>query len=88
MEQVDAICLSFFLMQLLVYPATVFFSWYARDAGFSHMYTEFKTAFAMQCEDPFLGWGLGGATISILITRHYFHFFFFSIDLIKFCFTG
>ena len=46
-------------MQLLVYPATVFFSWYARDAGFSHMYTEFKTAFAMQCEDPFLGWGGG-----------------------------
>ena len=71
--------LKFFLMQLLVYPATVFFSWYARDAGFSHMYTEFKTAFAMQCEDPFLGWGggVGGATISIQITRHYFHFFFF-----------
>ena len=51
--------LKFFLMQLLVYPATVFFSWYARDAGFSHMYIEFKTAFAMQCEDPFLGWGGG-----------------------------
>ena len=37
---------KFFLMQLLVYPATVF-SRYARDAGFSHMYTELKTAFIM-----------------------------------------
>ena len=38
-------------MQLLVYPVIVFFSWYARDAGFSHMYTELKTAFVMQCEE-------------------------------------
>ena len=36
-------------MQLLVYPVIVFFS--ARDAGFSHMYTELKTAFVMQCEE-------------------------------------
>ena len=38
-------------MQLLVYPVIVFFSWYARDAGFSHMYTELKTAFIMLCEE-------------------------------------
>ena len=45
----------FFFMQLLVYPLT-FFSWYARDVGFSHMNTELKKAFVMQCEDPFQGW--------------------------------
>ena len=49
------ICPSFFFMQLLVYPLT-FFSWYARDVGFSHMNTELKKAFVMQCEDPFQGW--------------------------------
>ena len=27
-------------MQLLVYPVTVFFPWYARNPGFSHMYTD------------------------------------------------
>ena len=40
------ICLSFFLMQLSVYPVTVFLSWYATDAG-SHIYTELKTVFVM-----------------------------------------
>ena len=46
-------------MQLLVYPVT-FFSWYARDAGFSHMNTEMKNDIVMWCEDPFQGWGGGG----------------------------
>ena len=40
------ICLSFFLMQLSVYPVTVFLSWYATDAG-SHIDTELKTVFVM-----------------------------------------
>ena len=31
----------------MVSPITVFFSWYARDAGFSHMYTELETEFFM-----------------------------------------
>ena len=39
------ICLGIF-MELLVYPVTVL-SLYAKDAGFSHMYTELKTARVM-----------------------------------------
>ena len=50
------ICLSFFYA-IIGLSCNCFFYWYARDAGFSHMYTELKTAFVMQCEDPFLGWG-------------------------------
>lgn len=36
-----------------------FLSWYARDAGFSHMCTELKTACVMQFQDPFSGVGWG-----------------------------
>ena len=68
-------------------------SWYARDAGFSHMYTESLKNHFMKCEDHFLGWGTGMwchillAIISRLITRHYIYFFFY-FDLIKFFFCG
>ena len=58
-------------------------SWYARDAGFSHMYTESLKNHFMKCEDHFLGWSTGMwchillAIISRLITRHYIYFFSF-----------
>ena len=70
-------------MQLLVYPVTVFFSWYARDAGFSHMYTELKTAFIMQCEETLSEVGRG-EVVSYIIGSYFntyywtlFSFFFF-----------
>ena len=41
-------------MQLLVYPITVFL---LVCQSMSHINTELKTAFVMQCEGPFLGGG-------------------------------
>ena len=36
-----------FFYAIIDFSCNCFFSWYARDAGFSHMYTELKTAFVM-----------------------------------------
>ena len=36
-----------FFKAIINFSCNCFLSWYARDAGFSHMYTELKTAFVL-----------------------------------------
>ena len=50
--------LSFFYA-IIDFSCSCFF-WYARDANFSHMYTELKTAFVKQYKDLYLRRGGGG----------------------------
>ena len=75
-----------FFVQLLVYPVTVF------CLGMSEIQLSHTCIQRVLCKDPSLEWGGGSlchtsmAIISILVTRHYFHWFFFSFlsfDLIK-----
>ena len=80
-------------MQLLVYPLTVF------CLGMSEMQVSHiciqraENSICYVVYRPFSGVGGGSchillAIISILITRRYFLFFFFSFNLIKYCFAG
>ena len=60
-----------FFYAIIDFSCNCFFSWYVRDAGFSHMYTELKRH--LLCSVKTLSWsGVGaGSSISIPITRHY-----------------